>query len=666
MSGLQDIKGIGAATAQKLADAGITSIVGLVRTFPVRYDIHALSAASLAPLSEVVAIKGVVVKAATVSYIRKRLTRLSVDVMSDGLLIRIAAFNREFLRPVLSEQAELVATGRFESDRKHFIASDIVLARNYREGIVPVYGLEAVSDRLFAKYVASALPLAPEAAHETLPARLIAARQLAPMREVLRYVHAPADEAQIHAASVRVKYEELLRFGLAVKTQKRKNDAVVTVPKKYDIERVRAFIKALPFELTADQKAATNEIFLDLKKPRRMLRMLQGDVGSGKTVCAAIAVYAVHTAGEQTAFMAPTEILARQHAENLGRLFAPFGVRVAFLSGAVKGKERQAVLAGLADGTIHVVCGTHALIQEPVAFKRLGFAVIDEQHRFGVAQRKILREKGFDPDVLVMSATPIPRTLAIALFGDMDVSTIHALPSGRKPIRTDVVDFADFNRLCERVATEIAAGRQAYVIAPLVAASDSDAYSVPEAVELVRKEMPSGFSIAALHGRMKSAEKDAIVDSFRKGETDILVATTVVEVGVDVPNATVMIILNADHFGLSQLHQLRGRVGRGGNQSYCHLVTDVARGEEDRLRILAETNDGFQISEEDLRRRGPGDVFGTAQTGLPSFKAANVIQDRDLLEAAFQDAGTLFEDPDPLARVLVGEATAAIDAYHLD
>ncbi|OHE40979.1 MAG: ATP-dependent DNA helicase RecG [Tenericutes bacterium GWF2_57_13] len=667
MNELTEIKGIGPSTASKLAVLGIRTACDLIRTFPVRYERHVLTPAKAAPIGTAVAIQGVVVQSASVAYIRKRLTKLTLDVLSDGIVFRITAFNREFLRPALAKGAELVATGRFETGRKQFLANDIVLSKNYREGIVPVYGLEGLSDRLFAKFVAAAIPLSPEAAKETLPARILQSRRLAPMQEVLAYVHQPRDEAEISAASRRVKYEELLRFGLAVKTQKRKNDAVVTIPKKYDIERVRAFITALPFELTDDQKQATNEIFLDLKKPRRMLRMLQGDVGSGKTVVAAIAVYAVHTVGEQTAFMAPTEILARQHAQNLTRLFAPFGVTVAYLSGAVKGAERKRVIDGLASGTLHVVCGTHALIQEPVVFKRLGFAVIDEQHRFGVAQRKILREKGYDPDVLVMSATPIPRTLAIALFGDMDVSTIRALPSGRKPIKTDVTDFTDFQRLADAIAHEIAAGRQAYVIAPLVGSdAESDAYSVPEAVELLRGHMPSGINIASLHGQMKSADKDAIIDAFRTGETDILVATTVVEVGVDVPNATVMIILNADRFGLSQLHQLRGRVGRGGLQSFCHLVTDVARLEEGRLAILAETNDGFLISEEDLRRRGPGDVFGEAQTGMPAFKAANVIDDRDLLEAAFTDASTLFDDPDHLARILVGEAASAIDAYHLD
>ncbi len=398
-----------------------------------------------------------------------------------------------------------------------------------------------------------------------------------------------------------------------------------------------------------------------------MLRLLQGDVGSGKTICAAIAIFAVWTAGEQTAFMAPTEILAHQHYLNLQTLFKPFGIGVAFLSGAIKGIARTEIMQGLADGRIAVVCGTHALIQEPVNYRRLGFAVIDEQHRFGVGQRKALREKGWKPDVLLMSATPIPRTLAIAVFGDMDVSSIHTLPGGRRPIVTKIGDFTDFPAIAAAVATEIAAGRQAYFIAPLVATdADSAALSVTEAADLVSRHLPSGFSVAVLHGKMKAADKDRIVAAFRQGETDILVATTVVEVGVDVPNATVMVILNADRFGLSQLHQLRGRVGRGGSQSYCHLITDVSVLADDRLTILEQTNDGFAISEEDLKRRGPGEVFGAEQTGIPRFKMANIVTDRDLLVMAFADAKTLFGDPDPVANALVGQALSTLESYHLD
>ncbi|MFA5006050.1 MAG: ATP-dependent DNA helicase RecG [Candidatus Izemoplasmatales bacterium] len=667
MAIITDVKGIGAATAAKLDRLGIRTPRDLVLTFPIRYERHFPTPARSVAEGVEADVRAVVAKQATVAYIRRKLTRLSVDVEADGFAFRIAVFNREFLRSALIPGAELVATGRFEPGRRVFVASAIVLAGGYREGILPVYGLDGVSDAMMAKYVLTARPLAPEAAFETIPARLLEQRGIAPLGTVLDYIHRPTDESEIDRASRRIKYGELLAFGLAVRVQKRKNDAVATVPKAYAINRVRAFIATLPFELTADQKQATNEIFADLKKPRRMLRLLQGDVGSGKTICAAIAAYAIHTAGEQTVFMAPTEILARQHHATLERLLSPFSVRVAFLSGAVRGGERERVLAGLADGSVDVVCGTHALIQEPVVFHRLGFVVIDEQHRFGVAQRRILREKGYVPDVLVMSATPIPRTLAIALFGDMDVSTIRTMPAGRIPIVTDIVDFADFPRLMDDVAREIAAGRQAYVIAPLVTADDStDAYGVPDAVALVKKHLPAGVSVGSLHGRMKSVEKDAAVAAFREGKTDVLVATTVVEVGVDVPNATVMAILNADRFGLSQLHQLRGRVGRGGKQSYCHLVTDVENLGGERLAILAETHDGFAISEEDLRRRGPGDVFGEEQTGLPAFKAANVVEDRDLLEQAFADAETLFADPDRLARELVRRAEAAIDAYHLD
>jgi ATP-dependent DNA helicase RecG len=667
MSDLTIIKGIGDKTASMLATAGIRTPADLVRTFPVRYERHVLTDAGAARSGEAVAVSAVVREPASVAYLRRNLTKLTVVCDAEGLVFRVAVYRREFLRQALVVGARIVATGRFESGKKVFIASDLVLAGNYREGILPVYGIEGISDRMFSKYVAAARSLVAGTIRENLPQPLLVRRSLASVTELLDFVHAPKDEDEIDRASRRVKYEELLRFALAVRIQKRRHDAVKTIPKHYDITRVREFIRSLPFELTIDQKQATNEIFRDLKAPRRMLRLLQGDVGSGKTVCAAIAVYAVHTAGYQTAVMAPTEILARQHAANLTSMLQPFGVKVVFLSGSVRGKERETVAAALADGSAAVVCGTHALIQEAVGFRNLGFVVIDEQHRFGVEQRRVLREKGFDPDVLAMSATPIPRTLAIALFGDMDVSTIHTMPAGRMPIATDIVDFTAFAELMDRVAEEIAAGRKAYVIAPLVFAdSSSDAFDVAEAAALVRKHLPAGVAIGVLHGRMKAVDKEATLASFRTGSIDVLVATTVVEVGVDVPSATVMVILNAERFGLSQLHQLRGRIGRGADRSSCHLVTDIGRSEDSRLDVLVASTDGFVVAEEDLRRRGPGDVFGEEQTGLPRFKAANVVTDAGLLEAAFTDADLMLGDQDAPARALVAEAETAVDSYHLD
>ncbi|MFH0993703.1 MAG: ATP-dependent DNA helicase RecG [bacterium] len=667
MDHLQAIKGIGAVTAGKLHAAGIATPADIVSTFPVKYEYHAIMAFQDAALGVETTLMGTVEQPAAIAYIRKRLTKLTVDVLIEDHAVRIIIFNREFLRSALLPGIQIVCTGHFENDRRHFIASDLVLRKNYREGILPVYDVVGITDRTFAKFVAGARPLAADAAIESLPVRLLSSRSLVGRSALLDIVHQPVSNSDVETASRRIKYEEFLRFGLSIHALKRANDHIPSEPKHYDLAKVRAFIRTLPFELTADQKQATNDIFSDLKKPRRMLRLLQGDVGSGKTICAAIAIFAVWTAGEQTAFMAPREILAHQHYLSLQTLFAPFGISVAFLSGAVKGSSRAEILAGLAAGTIAVVCGTHALIQEPVSYHRLGFVVIDEQHRFGVGQRKALREKGWKPDVLLMSATPIPRTLAIAVFGDMDVSSIRMLPGGRRPIITKIHDFADISAVVASVATEIAAGRQAYFIAPLVATdADSAALSVTEAADLVSRHLPSGFSVAVLHGRMKATAKDQIVASFRQGETDVLVATTVIEVGVDVPNATVMVILNADRFGLSQLHQLRGRVGRGGIQSYCHLITDVSVLTDDRLAILERTNDGFAISEEDLKRRGPGEVFGEEQTGIPHFKMANIVIDRDLLDVAFADARTLFTDSDPAAKVLVSQALSALETYHLD
>jgi len=434
-------------------------------------------------------------------------------------------------------------------------------------------------------------------------------------------------------------YEECLLYQLKLQAFRKMERSGKGRALTLDKQQLNAFVKQLAFPLTGAQTRVVREIIGDLERPERMNRLLQGDVGSGKTVVAAIALYATVRAGFQGALMVPTEILAEQHVASLQALFEPYGIRVALLTSSVKGKARTELLAAIKSGDIDIIVGTHALIQGPVEFNRLHLAITDEQHRFGVEQRKMLRDKAELADVLYMTATPIPRTLAISAFGEMDVSTIDEMPAGRKPIETYWAKPDQIERVHTMVERELALGRQAYVIAPLIEESDTlEVESATALFELLQQRFPS-TAIGLMHGKLASSEKDEVMKAFAAAELKVLVSTTVVEVGVNVPNASLIIIHDAERFGLAQLHQLRGRVGRGADQSYCILIgdpkSDVGKL---RLKTMTETNDGFVLAEKDLELRGAGDFFGTAQSGLPSFRVADPVLDLKVMEVAMQDA----------------------------
>jgi len=486
---------------------------------------------------------------------------------------------------------------------------------------------------------------------ETLPADLRQRQKLIGRPAALRQIHFPPEDAALEdyegarsPAHRRLIFEEVfwLALGLSVKRGKRiKESKGATI--KIDEPIKRRIASVLPFKLTEAQRRVVKEIFRDLKSDAPMNRLLQGDVGSGKTIVALIAMLAAMENGYQTALMAPTEILAEQHARNIKRILAKSPYRVELLIGSIKAADKRRLHEAIGAGEIHACIGTHALIQENVSFKNLGLAVIDEQHRFGVMQRADLRERGLNPDVLVMTATPIPRSLAMTVYGDLDVSIIDEMPPGRTPIVTKVfADNADDRKEVKKLLTrELRAGRQVYVVYPLVEESEKlDLRDATRRYEYLRDAVFPKFSVGLLHGRMKSEEKEKVMRGFVSGEIQILVSTTVIEVGVDVPNASVMVIEHAERFGLSQLHQLRGRVGRGAEQSYCVLLasdkqTEVAR---ERLGIMEETNDGFKIAEKDLEIRGPGEIMGTRQAGLPEFRVANLVRDLEILQAARKEA----------------------------
>jgi ATP-dependent DNA helicase RecG len=494
-----------------------------------------------------------------------------------------------------------------------------------------------------------------KAIDETLPADLRARQKLITRGDALRYIHFPAEDAPLDEyhnarspAHRRLIFEELfwLALGLSVKRGNRIKESKGAALKIDDAIKKR--IKSvLPFKLTEAQRRVVKEIFRDMKSDAPMNRLLQGDVGSGKTIVAVIAMLAAMENDHQTALMVPTEILAEQHASNIKRILASSPYRVELLTGSLKTADKKRLRAAIAVGEIHAVVGTHALIQEGVAFKQLGLVVIDEQHRFGVMQRAELRARGMNPDVLVMTATPIPRSLAMTVYGDLDVSIIDEMPPGRTPIVTKVFadNATDRKEVKQLLAREMRAGRQVYVVYPLVEESEKmDLRDATKRYEYLRDKVFPGFSVGLLHGRMKPEEKEEVMRRFVKNEIQILVSTTVIEVGVDVPNASVMVIEHAERFGLSQLHQLRGRVGRGAQQSYCVLLasdkqTEVAR---ERLGIMEETNDGFKIAEKDLEIRGPGEIMGTRQAGLPEFRIANLVRDLEILQAARKEADFYF------------------------
>jgi ATP-dependent DNA helicase RecG len=484
---------------------------------------------------------------------------------------------------------------------------------------------------------------------ETLPPDLLTRRKLIARGAAIREVHFPGSEASLDdydrmrsPAHQRLIFEELfwVALGLAVKRGERIRERKGATIKIDDRVKQR-IASVLPFKLTEAQRKVVKEIFKDLRSDAPMNRLLQGDVGSGKTIVALIAMMAAMENEYQTALMVPTEILAEQHARNIKRILAKSPYRVELLSGSLKSGDKKRLRQAIAEGEVHACIGTHALIQENVAFKKLGLVIIDEQHRFGVMQRAQLRDRGLNPDVLVMTATPIPRSLAMTVYGDLDVSIIDELPPGRTPIKTQVFGEEGRQEVKKLIAREVRAGRQVYVVYPLVEESEKmDLRDATRRYEYLRDRVFPRFSVGLLHGRMRPEEKDEVMRAFISGETKILVSTTVIEVGVDVPNASVMVVEHAERFGLSQLHQLRGRVGRGAEQSYCVLLasdkqTEVAR---ERLGVMEETNDGFKIAEKDLEIRGPGEVMGTRQAGLPEFRVANLVRDLDILQTARKEA----------------------------
>ncbi|MGE3512797.1 MAG: ATP-dependent DNA helicase RecG, partial [Vicinamibacterales bacterium] len=657
---LQYLKGVGPRRAADLARAGLTTVEDLLYRFPLRYE----DRSRLQPIASIHAGQTAVV-AGRVLGAQIRTTRrpgfklFELVVGDDSGAIRATWLNQPFLRDVFAQgqhvmlfgPAELRGTAGLQLTNPQYEIIDDEEGETIHTGrIVPVYEKSgSVTSKMQRRIVHEALEKLPRDLPDPLPARLVDERRWPARYAALMAVHFPPVDVPVDAlnrsatpAQQRLIFEEAYAFQLGLLARRRFASLDrKPVPIVVD-DRIRASARAvLPFRLTPGQRQALKEIVEDLQRPQPMNRLLQGDVGAGKTIVALLAALVAMENGVQVAFMAPTEILAEQHFLNLSRLLQSSRFRAALLTGSTSAATRRAQRADIASGAVQLVVGTHALVQGDVAFRHLGLVVIDEQHRFGVLQRATLRAKGLSPDVLVMTATPIPRTLALTLYGDLDVSVIRDLPPGRLPVKTIAKPDSRRDEVYRFMETQVAVGRQAYVIFPLVEESDKiDLKAASEMADHLAQDVFPSLRVGLLHGRMKAEAKDRIMKAFAAGELQILVSTTVVEVGVDVPNATVMVIEHAERFGLSQLHQLRGRVGRSAHQSYCCLVyqaplSDDARG---RLTAMTETTDGFEIAERDLHLRGPGDFFGTRQAGAPTFRLIDLVRDRDLLADAQREA----------------------------
>lgn len=643
MQAVTAIKGIGEESAASLAEMNIFTINDLIEHFPYRFEDYRLRDLTEVKHEERITVEGVIHSEPSLMYYGKKRSRLTIRLLVGRFLVQVVLFNQPYLKNKLVINEMITVTGKWDQHRQTITANEVQVGTNNKtKTFEPVYNVKGkLTVKGLRKFIHLALSQYGNTIEEILPSSILTKYKLISRQEAIKTMHFPMAQEEMKQARRRLVYEELLLFQIKMQAfRKYEREQSQGVVQNYDLEKVKEFIQNLPFPLTNAQKRVVNEVLKDMKNPHRMNRLLQGDVGSGKTVVAAIAMYASVTAGFQGALMVPTEILAEQHIESLKGLLQPFGVECALLTSSIKGKKRKEMLSLLKEGKINILIGTHALIQDEVEFKRLGLVITDEQHRFGVGQRRVLREKGENPDVLFMTATPIPRTLAITVFGEMDVSIIDEMPAGRKTIETYWAKHDMLERVLHFMEKELAKGRQAYVICPLI--EESDKLDVQNAIDVhatLSQHFHNRYHVGLMHGRLHSDEKDEVMKQFSKNEVQVLVSTTVVEVGVNVPNATIMLIYDAERFGLAQLHQLRGRVGRGNEQSYCMLLADPkSEVGKERMKIMTETNDGFVLSEKDLELRGPGDFFGKKQSGLPEFKLADMVHDYRALETARNDA----------------------------
>lgn len=636
---LKDVRGIGPRSLNLLNKLGIITVDDLVTHYPFRYDILKRGSLTDTMDGDHIIIDGRIESSPILVRFKAGLNKMNFRLVTASGVVGISIFNRAFLKSHLVVGTGVTVIGKFDKKKNVITASDIKLETlSAKIKIEPIYHLtNGLTNKNMSTYINMALLGNYKEITDFIPTEYQEKYNFVNKRTALNIVHNPPSIEKLEEAKNRLKYEELFSFMFKInylKLENKKKDS--GIKKAIDDSKINQFIKTLPFELTSDQKTAVNDILNDLRGEGKMNRLLQGDVGSGKTIVAFLAIYANYLAGYQSALMVPTEILAVQHFNNMNNLLKDTGLRISLLTGSTPKKEKEKILFSLAQNDIDVVIGTHSLIQEEVEYFNLGLVITDEQHRFGVNQRANLQNKGKRPDTLYMSATPIPRTYALTIFGDMDVSTIKTRPKGRKKIHTVLKSEQEMKEVLAMMYEELKADHQIYVIAPLIEESEtSDLTNVNELRDKLTVAFGSKYKIGLVHGKMATVIKDKVMDDFLLNKCQILISTTVIEVGVDVPNATMMVIFDANRFGLSTLHQLRGRVGRNDLQSQCILISNH---DTERLHIMEKTSDGFEISEEDFKLRGHGDLFGTKQSGDMAFKIADIKNDYSILLKAKEDS----------------------------
>ena len=639
---LTQIKGLGMKTCEKLDKLGIKDIKSLLTFYPFRYNIIKRSNLKEAKNNEQITIDGIIESIPSIFYFKGKKDKMNFKLNTGFKTFNIVIFNRGFLKNKLTIGTEITVVGKIDKIKSIIVVSDLYFGKIDKERIEPVYHTTfGLSNKQIRKYINSTVNLGYEI-DDYIPTFISQKYHLLNKSEAIRHLHNPVDEIKLKQSIKRTKYEELFVYMLKMNYLKQSKKIDHGLKRDISYDKVEQFIDDLPFELTRDQIKSVEEIYKDLTEDMRMNRLLQGDVGSGKTIVAFITMYINYLGGYQSALMAPTEILAQQHYQNSKELFKKYNIEIALLTGKSKTKEKKEIYEKLKNGTIDFIIGTHALFTDDVIYKNLGLVITDEQHRFGVNQRSNLKNKGTTPDILYMSATPIPRTYALTLYGDMDVSNIKTLPSGKKQIITTLKTEKEIKDVLTSMYNELKQRHQIYVVAPLIEESDKiDLKNVYDLEEKFNKAFGKICNIDILHGKMKPSEKEEVMQKFKENKINILISTTVIEVGVDVKNATMMVIFDAERFGLSALHQLRGRVGRNNLQSYCILISNY---EKERLNVLTKTNDGFKVSEEDFLLRGSGDIFGLRQSGDMIFKMADLKQDFNILLKAKEDSEYLLKN----------------------
>lgn len=633
---LEEIKGVGPKTLKILNQLGIKNSNDLLEYYPFRYEQIKRSNIDELENDEKIIVDGIIETVPNVFHFNRKLERMIFKINSQNKLLQITIFNRGFLKKYLETGKYITVIGKYDKLHNKVVASDIRLGKIIKESYEPVYHTTyGLANKQINSYIGIVLKNDYNI-EDYIPHIYIEKYHFLNKNESIRMIHYPTDFNILKKCVNRIKYEELFLFMLKMNYLKNNKGNKEGLQRIVEYFKVEEFIKTIPFKLTNDQQKSIEDIYDDLISNKRMNRLLQGDVGSGKTIVSVVGMYINYLSGYQSALMAPTEILAMQHYNSITSLFKNTDIKVGLLTGKLKVSEKKKIYKQIENNELDIIIGTHALFTNSVSYNNLGLVVTDEQHRFGVNQRTCLKNKGITPDILYMSATPIPRTYALTLYGDMDISSIKTVPRGRKNIITTIKKNKDMKEVLESILEQLKLNHQVYIIAPLIEESDkSDFENVYELEEKMKKAFGKLYNIGVLHGKLKNDEKDEVMNKFKCNDIQILISTTVVEVGVDVENATMMVIFDSYRFGLSALHQLRGRVGRNSLQSYCILISEK---ETERLRILTETNDGFKVSEEDFLIRGSGDVFGEKQSGDMVFRMADLKKDYSILLKAKADS----------------------------